>query len=80
MLIVIMDLAMPYGIDIPRVIRNGLHPSRTHSTRPDLSGLAQGGRKGIWDVTRTNINNVGESTRTCDLVTMRDENANSLDI
>ena len=45
-------------IDIPRVIRNGLHPSRTHSTRPDLSGLAQGGRNGIWDVMRTNINNV----------------------
>ena len=47
MLKVIMDLAMPYGIDIPRVIRNGLHPSRTHSTRPDLSGLAQGEQKGI---------------------------------
>jgi hypothetical protein len=59
MLEVIMDLAMPYGIDIPRVIRNVLHPSRTHSTRPDLSGLAQGGRNSIWDVMRININNVG---------------------
>ena len=58
MLIVIMDLAMPSGIDIPRVMRNGLHPRRTHSTRPDLSGLAQAGRKGIGDVMRTNINNV----------------------
>jgi hypothetical protein len=48
-------------IDIPRVIRNGLHPSRTHSTRPDLSGLAQGGRKGIWDVMLSNINNVAHS-------------------
>jgi hypothetical protein len=58
MLKIIMDLAMPSGIDIPRVIRNGLHPSRTHSTRPDLSGLVQGGRNGIWDVMRSNINNV----------------------
>jgi hypothetical protein len=48
---------MASGVDIPRVIRNGLHPSRTHSTRPDLSGLAQGGRNGIWDVMRININN-----------------------
>jgi hypothetical protein len=42
-------------IDILRVIRNGLHPSRTHSTRPDLSGLAQGGRNGIWDVNSRKI-------------------------
>jgi hypothetical protein len=52
MLKVIMDLAVPYGIDISQVIKNGLQPSRTHSTRPDLSGLAQGGRNGIWDVIR----------------------------
>jgi len=52
MLIVIMDLAMPSGIGIPRVIRNGFHPSRTHSTRPDLSGLAEGGRYAIRDVMR----------------------------
>jgi len=58
MLKVIMDLAMPSGIDIPRVVRNGLHTSRTHSTRPDLSGLAQGGRNGIWHVMRTNVNDV----------------------
>ena len=43
------------------LIRNGLHPSRTHSTRPDLSGLAQGERNGIWDVMRISINNVGHS-------------------
>jgi hypothetical protein len=24
-----MDLAMPFGIDIPRVIKNGLHPRQT---------------------------------------------------
>jgi len=29
MLIGIIDLLMLYGIDIPQVIRNGLHPSRT---------------------------------------------------
>ena len=46
------------SIDIPRVIINELHPSRTHSTRLDLSGLAQGGRNGISDVMRININNV----------------------
>jgi len=48
---------MPYGLDIPRVVRNGLHTSRTHPTRPDLSGFAQGGRNGIWYVMRININN-----------------------
>jgi hypothetical protein len=77
MLIVVMDLAMPSGIDIPRVIRkglrrsgyvplakaDGLHLSRTHSSRPDLSGLAQGGRNGIWDVMRTNINNVRDKIK-----------------
>ena len=48
-------------IDILRVIRNGLHHSRTKVSQASYPRLADkyGWRNGIWNVMRININSVG---------------------